>query len=123
MGVFREQEDIEEEEENEPEPEEEEWVSEEEYAVFCGTTQLLQPKKRGRRSQMSESEEDEEYGSNKKRRILPIKKIVKPRINLSEEPAGMKALRQYTSALKLGYNTMLLLNYQTPLFPWIKYHL
>lgn len=51
---------------------------------------------------MSESEEDEEYGSSKKRRLLPVRKMVKPKINLSEEPAGMKALRQYTSALKLG---------------------
>lgn len=33
---------------------------------------------------------------------MPVKKAPRSRVNLANEPGGMKALRQYTSALKLG---------------------
>lgn len=49
-------------------------------------------------------DEDEEYGRSKRRKIIPpVKKAPKARVILANESAGMKALRQYTSALKLGY--------------------
>ncbi|KAK8822042.1 hypothetical protein WA538_000139 [Blastocystis sp. DL] len=83
----------EEEEEEEEVVDDEEWVSDEEpYA-----------RKRGRRSHMSESEEDEDedYGKSKKRKVTPPKKPVRRNVT-ANEPAGMRALRDYTSALKLG---------------------
>ena len=49
----------------------------------------------------SEEEDDEEYGRAKKRKIVPIKKPARKNLT-ANEPAGMKALRDYTSALKLG---------------------
>ena len=52
---------------------------------------------------MSESDDDEEYGRSKRRRIIPPKKPSRPRNITLNEPEGMKALRRYTSALKLGY--------------------
>lgn len=52
----------------------------------------------------SEEEEDEEYGRAKKRKIVPIKKPVRRNVT-ANEPAGMRALRDYTSALKLGHVT------------------
>ena len=52
---------------------------------------------------MSESEEDgdEDYGKSKKRKVTPPKKPVRRNVT-ANEPAGMRALRDYTSALKLG---------------------
>ena len=48
-----------------------------------------------------DDDDDEEYGRAKKRRMAPAKKPVKRNV-AANEPAGMKALRDYTSALKLG---------------------
>lgn len=62
-----------------------------------------QMRKRGRRAMMSadDDDDDEEYGRAKKRRVVPAKKPVRRNVT-ANEPAGMKALRDYTSALKLG---------------------
>ena len=86
----------EEEEDLEPEPEEEEWVSEEEYT---------ESKKRGKRSHRNEDEdedEDEDYGRNKRRKVTIVKKSPSAQAIRAAEPNEMKALRKYTSALKLG---------------------
>lgn len=48
-----------------------------------------------------DDDDDEEYGRAKKRRMAPAKKPVRRNVVINE-PAGMKALRDYTSALKLG---------------------
>lgn len=48
-----------------------------------------------------DDDDDEEYGRAKKRRVVPAKKPVRRNVT-ANEPAGMKALRDYTSALKLG---------------------
>ena len=82
-----------EEEEEEPQDDEEEWVSEEEVA----------PRRRGRRAAYDDDDDDdEEYGRSKRRRVVVVKKPVRARNVTANEPAGMKALRSYTSALKLG---------------------
>ena len=49
----------------------------------------------------SEEDEDEDYGKSKKRKVTPPKKTVRRNVT-ANEPAGMRALRDYTSALKLG---------------------
>ena len=49
----------------------------------------------------SEEDEDEDYGKSKKRKVTPPKKPVRRNVT-ANEPAGMRALRDYTSALKLG---------------------
>lgn len=95
----------EEEEEEEEVVDDEEWVrmrkpyvgSVEETEFSLGTKAV------GRRSHMSESEEDEDedYGKSKKRKVTPPKKPVRRNVT-ANEPAGMRALRDYTSALKLG---------------------
>ena len=51
-----------------------------------------------------DDDDDDEYGRRKRRRVVIPKKAPRAKINLANEPAGMKALRQYTSALKLGQN-------------------
>ena len=52
---------------------------------------------------MSESEDDEEYGRVKRRKVMPVKKAPRGKALQANESAGMKSLREYTSALKLGY--------------------
>lgn len=51
----------------------------------------------------SESDDDEEFGHPKKRKVMIQKKPIRRRNVTANEPAGMKALRQYTSALRLGF--------------------
>lgn len=57
-----------------------------------------------------DDDDDDEYGRSKRRKVVIPKKAPRAKINLANEPAGMKALRQYTSALKLGYKFELSLN-------------
>lgn len=109
---------MEEEEEEELLPEDDEWISDEEpYVGKIGFLEA-QTRKRSRKAHMSESEEeeDEEYGRAKKRKIVPIKKPVRRNVT-ANEPAGMRALRDYTSALKLGHVTRTLCELQTSLLP------
>lgn len=47
-------------------------------------------------------DDDEEFGHPKKRKVVVPKKPIRRRNVIANEPAGMKALRQYTSALRLG---------------------
>ena len=55
---------------------------------------------------MSESEDDEEYGRVKRRKIVPVKKTPRGKALQATESAGMKSLRAYASALKLGYYSL-----------------
>ena len=61
---------------------------------------LQKSQKRYRKA--SNYDDDEEFGAPRKRRVTVPKKPVLSKAALQNEPAGLKALRQYTSALRLG---------------------
>ena len=85
----------------EEEEEEEDWLSDDDspVAVFCMLLYQRAPK-HGKRNETHNSD-DEDYAHSKRRKVEVVKRP--PRRNLTaNESVGMKALRTYTTALKLG---------------------
>ena len=63
---------------------------------------LQKTQKRYRKASNYDNDDDEDFGAPRKRRVVVPKKPVLSKAALQNEPAGLKALRQYTSALRLG---------------------